>query len=190
LSKVFLKIKSISVRQIFVNVVGSKSEQPAPTQRLVVESVVGGVRAHHGLHSLHREGGDGLGDGEGSVVDGVVAHVVGVVGDVVGVVAHVESVVAHVEGVVAQGVVVDSVDIHGVDGPGLLNHVLDGSHVLVGAVDGHAVNARHLQVVAVAVAVAGGPGHRGGSVAEDGHEGDHVGIHVEDWEWIGWRWLR
>jgi hypothetical protein len=159
---------------------------------LVVELVVGGVAADDGLD---REGGDGLGDREGSVVEGVdvaVALVEGIKVGVVGTIALVEGVkvgvvgaVALVEVVVEDNIVLDIAIVQR-DGRdrghllGQLHSVLHRGDVLGVPVDSHAVDACHAETVAVAADEAG---HGRSSVAGNSHQGDHVGLHgdrVED----------
>ncbi len=153
---------------------------------LVVEVVVAGVAADDGLDG---EGGDGLGDGEGSLVEGVdvvIALVEGVKVGVVGAIALVEGVkvgvvgtVALVEVIVVDNIVLDNGLLLGEDSNwhhllGQLHSVLHRGDVLGVPVDSHAVDAGHAETVAVAADVAG---HGRGSVAGNSHQGDHVGLH-------------
>jgi len=159
-----------------------------------VELVVGGVAADNGVD---REGGDGLGDGEGSVVEGVdvavalvegvkvgvdiaVALVEGVKVGVVGAIALVEGVVVDGEGLLMDNIVLDRGVMNRMNSNrdhllGQFNDVLHRGGVLGVAVGGHAVDAGHAETVAVAANVAG---HGRGSAAGNSHQGDHVGLHV------------
>ena len=135
------------------------------------------------------EGGDGLGDGERRLVEGVVLDGEGIMAE--GVLVGGEDIVAEGvlvggEDVVAEGVVLD-IGLEGGEDHnrdhllGQLSHMLHRGNVLGEPVGGNAVNAGHAETV-----VANDSGHCPGSAAGQGHQGNHVAVHVGWLGVVGW----